>query len=181
MTTEINDQTIDEIVYDFDLIDERARAIGASAIIRRVELAEDERGWRNTPPGIYFVVYGYQTRSGFSFGSGTDSRWFKTEQEAREYAVKYLEGARKRAVKRYGSGEPEIRPTFSRINRAIRYLGLRLKGNGDGYFYFIDTKTGYQVGRNVDRPRLHHAPIETWVQDAVIARNSGILEGIANT
>jgi hypothetical protein len=68
--------------------------------------------------------------------------------------------------------------TKARINKAIAHTRLRVEGHGDGYFYFICTDTGYQMGLNVNVCRLNHQPISTWITDAEEARNSNIIEGI---
>jgi hypothetical protein len=71
-----------------------------------------------------------------------------------------------------------MRLTKKRINKAITHLNLEIVGNGDGYFYFVDTVTGHQIGHNVLICRLNFAPIERWVSEAEEARKSGIIEGM---
>jgi hypothetical protein len=70
-----------------------------------------------------------------------------------------------------------MRLTKARINKAIAHLNLEVHGNGDGYFYFVDTVSGYTRGVNVDVPRLNMMTLEQWIADAETARNSRITEG----
>lgn len=60
--------------------------------------------------------------------------------------------------------------TKSRINRAIRHLGIQIIGNGDGYFYFVDlaAKIG-QVGNSVMVCYLNQQSLQRWVSDAEAA------------
>lgn len=68
--------------------------------------------------------------------------------------------------------------TKKRINVAIAHTDLKIVGNGDGYFYFVCTKTDSQIGSNADFPRLNMASLEYWVMLAEQARSSGIVDGI---
>jgi len=68
--------------------------------------------------------------------------------------------------------------TTARINKAIAHTGLEVWGNGDGYFYFLDTTSRVHIGRCVYVCRLNHQPLEAWVKDAEDARKSGIVEGM---
>jgi hypothetical protein len=70
-----------------------------------------------------------------------------------------------------------MRLTKARINKAIAHLNLEVHGHGGGYFYFVDTVSGYTRGVNVDVPRLNMMSLEQWVADAEAARNSRITEG----
>lgn len=67
--------------------------------------------------------------------------------------------------------------TKARINKAIAHTKLRVVGNGDGYFYFVDVETNYQHGMNVPVNRLNHQSLEQWVLDAEQARKSNIIKG----
>jgi len=60
--------------------------------------------------------------------------------------------------------------TKARINRAIHHLGIKIVGNGDGYFYFVDLaeKIG-QVGNSVMVCYLNHQSLQRWVSDAEVA------------
>jgi hypothetical protein len=68
--------------------------------------------------------------------------------------------------------------TINRINKAIEHTGLVIHGNGDGYFYFLEKVTGYQMGCNVNVCRLNHQSLEDWIRDAEIAASSNIIEGM---
>jgi hypothetical protein len=70
--------------------------------------------------------------------------------------------------------------TTARINKAIAHTGLEVWGNGDGYFYFLDTISRDHIGRSVYVCRLNHQPLKAWVRDAEDARASGIIEGMTN-
>ena len=67
--------------------------------------------------------------------------------------------------------------TRKQINKAIAHTQLRVEGNGDGYFYFICTDTGYQIGLSVYVNCLNHHSMGAWVFDAEEARKSNIIEG----
>jgi hypothetical protein len=67
--------------------------------------------------------------------------------------------------------------TRKQINKAIAHTRLRVEGNGDGYFYFICTDTGYQIGEIIYVNRLNHQTLAAWVRDAEEARKSNIIEG----
>ena len=67
--------------------------------------------------------------------------------------------------------------TRKQINKAIAHTRLRVEGNGDGYFYFICTDTGYQIGESVLVPFLKHQSMGAWIWDAEQARKSNIIEG----
>ena len=67
--------------------------------------------------------------------------------------------------------------TTARINKAIRHLNLEVVGNGDGYFYFVDTVTQYQRGECVMVPYLNRLPLDRWVREAEEARKSNVIEG----
>ena len=65
------------------------------------------------------------------------------------------------------------RPRLTRktVNKAIAHLGLEIQDNGDGYFYFTDTKTGDVVGQFVFACRLNFNSLAEWVMEAEDARN----------
>ena len=67
--------------------------------------------------------------------------------------------------------------TTARINKAIGHLNLEVVGNGDGYFYFVDTVTQYQRGESVMVPYLNRLSLEQWVREAKAARKSNVIEG----
>ena len=57
--------------------------------------------------------------------------------------------------------------TTSKINRAIRSLGLEIvHQRGSGYSYFLDLETGYQIGESVYVCYLHSLSLEEWIQEA---------------
>ena len=68
--------------------------------------------------------------------------------------------------------------TTARINKAIRHLNLEVVGNGDGYFYFVDTVTEYQRGECVMVPHLNRLSLQQWIEEAKQARESNIIEGM---
>jgi hypothetical protein len=68
--------------------------------------------------------------------------------------------------------------TTARINKAIGHLNLEVVGNGDGYFYFVDTVTEYQRGESVMVPYLNRLSLQQWVEEAKQARESNIIEGM---
>jgi hypothetical protein len=62
--------------------------------------------------------------------------------------------------------------TTSKINRAIKHLGLEIiHQRGSGYSYFLDTTTGDQIGESIQVCYLHHLTLEEWIQEATSARN----------
>jgi len=59
--------------------------------------------------------------------------------------------------------------TKTRINKAIKHLGLTIQGKrGDGYFYFLNENRD-QVGTSVHVCYLNHQTLEVWVSDAEYA------------
>ncbi len=57
------------------------------------------------------------------------------------------------------------------INAAIRHLGLEIANTrGDGYSYFLDLKTGEQVGASVMVCYMNQLSLERWVEQAEWAR-----------
>jgi hypothetical protein len=68
--------------------------------------------------------------------------------------------------------------TKKKINQAIKHLNLEIVGNGDGYFYFLDLTTTYQIGESVIVCYLNHLTLDRWVEEATHARNSNIIEGV---
>ena len=62
--------------------------------------------------------------------------------------------------------------TKARINKAIAHLHMEVVGKrGDGYFYFLDTRTGYQVGPSVAVCYLNHGDLNFWITQAEYSRN----------
>jgi len=56
--------------------------------------------------------------------------------------------------------------TKSKINKAIKHLGLEIVGTrGDGYFYFLDFD-GYQIGESVYVCYLSDLTLDRWVDEA---------------
>ncbi len=55
--------------------------------------------------------------------------------------------------------------TVSVINRAIKHLGLEII-RGNGYSYFLDLKTGEQVGESVYVCYLSNLSLEGWIKEA---------------
>jgi hypothetical protein len=68
--------------------------------------------------------------------------------------------------------------TKKTINKSIKHLNLEIIGNGDGYFYFVDPTTTYQIGESVLVCYLKHMTLDQWVEEATEARNSNIIEGV---
>lgn len=67
--------------------------------------------------------------------------------------------------------------TTARINSTIKKHGLEVAyTKGDGYFYFLDLKTGEQVGESVMVARMHHLTIQQW-RDAAAAARGSVAEG----
>jgi hypothetical protein len=61
--------------------------------------------------------------------------------------------------------------TTSKINRAIKHLGLEIiHQRGSGYSYFLDTTTEDQIGESIQVCYLHHLTLERWIQEATSAR-----------
>ena len=55
----------------------------------------------------------------------------------------------------------------SRINRAIKHLGLEIiHQRGSGYSYFLDLQTGCQVGDSVPVCYLNQLSLQRWVEQA---------------
>lgn len=83
-----------ERVELFGVKDKKGREVGARAILR--ELTRADSGER---------VYGYVAdaqRAGKSFGAMTVPQWFATAAERDAAVVKYLKGAKARAIKTFG-------------------------------------------------------------------------------
>jgi hypothetical protein len=55
--------------------------------------------------------------------------------------------------------------TTKKINEAIAHLGIEIV-RGEGYQYFLDLKTGYQVGESVMVCYLKHCTLEQWINYA---------------
>lgn len=65
--------------------------------------------------------------------------------------------------------------TKKQINNKIKHLDLEIQGKkGDGYFYFIDKKTGDQIGDSVYICYLNQASIYKWLAIALEARKAEI-------
>lgn len=60
--------------------------------------------------------------------------------------------------------------TLKAVNRAIAHLQLELV-RGGGYFYFLDTTTGDQVGNSVMVYTLNQITLAAWVAEATNARS----------
>jgi hypothetical protein len=61
--------------------------------------------------------------------------------------------------------------TTSKINRAIKHLGLEIvHKRGSGYSYFLDLTTGDQLGDSVAVCYLNQLPLNRWVEEAEEAR-----------
>ena len=57
--------------------------------------------------------------------------------------------------------------TVSRINRAIKHLNLEIvHKRGSGYSYFLDLKTGNQVGESIPSCYLNQLTLEGWIEQA---------------
>jgi len=64
--------------------------------------------------------------------------------------------------------------TTSKINRAIKHLGLRIiHERGSGYSYFLDLETEDQVGESVPVCYLNQLSLEGWVLCAEDALEEG--------
>ena len=60
------------------------------------------------------------------------------------------------------------------INRAIKHLGIEIVyTRADGYFYFLDLETGFQVGESVYVCYLNQLTLEQWVDAAEAAAKEG--------
>jgi hypothetical protein len=69
--------------------------------------------------------------------------------------------------------------TTARINSTIKKHGLEVAyTKGAGYFYFLDLKTGEQVGESVMVAKMHHLTIQQW-RDAAAAARGTVAEGYA--
>jgi hypothetical protein len=61
--------------------------------------------------------------------------------------------------------------TTARINKAIKHLDVEIiHERGSGYSYFLDIKTGNQVGDSVAVCYLNQLPLNRWVEEAEEAR-----------
>jgi hypothetical protein len=61
--------------------------------------------------------------------------------------------------------------TTARINKAIKHLDVEIiHERGSGYSYFLDLKTGSQVGDSVAVCYLNQLPLNRWVEEAEEAR-----------
>lgn len=58
-----------------------------------------------------------------------------------------------------------------KINRAISKYNLEII-RGEGYQYFLDTNTGYQIGESVYVCYLNQLTIEQWERRAKYARQN---------
>lgn len=69
--------------------------------------------------------------------------------------------------------------TTARINSTIKKHGLEVAyTKGAGYFYFLDLKTGEQVGESVMVAKMHHLTIQQW-RDAAAAARGSVADGYA--
>ena len=65
--------------------------------------------------------------------------------------------------------------TTSRINRAIKHLGIEIvHKRGSGYSYFLDAH-GNQVGESIMVCYLNQQTLARWVEDAEHARKQAQL------
>lgn len=82
------------------------------------------------------------------------------------------------------STEANVKPKYkyltkSRIDSTIKKYGLEVAYTKNaGYFYFLDLKTGNQVGESVMTARMHHLSIQQW-RDAAAAARGTVAEGYA--
>jgi hypothetical protein len=61
----------------------------------------------------------------------------------------------------------------NKINKAIKHLGLEIvHQRGSGYSYFLDLKTGNQIGNSVPVCYLNQLPLTRWVEEAEEARRT---------
>jgi hypothetical protein len=68
--------------------------------------------------------------------------------------------------------------TTKKINKAIKHLRLEVTYTyGDGYFYFLDLKTGNQVGDSIFVCYLKQLTLEQWVDEAEEARSKFPITG----
>lgn len=69
--------------------------------------------------------------------------------------------------------------TKARIDSTIKKHGLEVAyTKGDGYFYFLDLKTGDKVGESVMVAKMHHLSIQEW-RDAAAAARGTVADGYA--
>ncbi len=72
--------------------------------------------------------------------------------------------------------ETNVKPKYkyltkARIDSTIKKHGLEVVyTKGQNYFYFLDLKTGDQVGDSIMVARLHHLTIQQWRDAAAAAR-----------
>lgn len=92
--------------HDFLVTDRLGRKVGCATTIDTStfeELPESFTGYgySSMKPGIYFTFYGQATRNGESYGASQRTMYFATQAEAEAQREKYLDGARKRAMKQF--------------------------------------------------------------------------------
>lgn len=69
--------------------------------------------------------------------------------------------------------------TKARIDSTIKKHGLEVAyTKGDGYFYFLDLKTGDKVGESVMVAKMHRLSIQEW-RDAAAAARGTVADGYA--
>lgn len=88
--------------YYFHAIDKFNRRIGANVRTYEVDFITAPDGTvmgYSVDPGVYFGLHVWATRNSVNYGAVQPDRYFKTAQERQVAIDKYLDGARKRAVK----------------------------------------------------------------------------------
>lgn len=88
--------------YYFHATDRFNRRVGANINTYEVDFIatpDDAICGYGFEPGIYFGLHVWATRNSENYGAVQRDRYFKTAQERQAAIDKYLDGARKRAVK----------------------------------------------------------------------------------
>jgi len=91
--------------YSFGILDQKGREIGAKITtftVTRIQTdCEDENRLSNPEDiGTHIAYRAQATRNGKSFGALQYENWCKTDEERKQKIEKYLEDAKKRALKK---------------------------------------------------------------------------------
>ena len=97
--------TIAKGIYDFGIVDDKGRKVGAWIWTGQVAFYMDPEkttsGYRREP-GTYYFGRVHATRGGTPFGASQPERYFATERAQWKWKTKYLANAQKRAAKKFG-------------------------------------------------------------------------------
>lgn len=95
--------------HDFNLTDDKGRALGCAVEFSKVEFVAftpEPGSWfcgYARPPGIRYSYRPQAMRGGRAYGACQEEKFFPTIAERDAAAARYVDGARKRAIKQWGA------------------------------------------------------------------------------